>query len=317
MDRILSFFFMLILTFSGIFNVPLKNYDSKNIIDSSEFKNGFAVLSQQSGKIDGGNFIFGDTTPDWCIAQWNSGGCLWENRVESDKYTLTDGTTKTVAFNPDDNSVSMRLNAASVYGGEPAELGNWPHLLLEKPELCDYASLTESEKIFYNCSADRFVLNLKIRISDFKDTTNKEGINASEFLAYFYLNDVNGGDEFIWFGVNLFDSRGYRDTSWSFDESSGNMIYCVSTKDTYSTKLSSLYRFGKPYISDEWVEVQLDLKPHILEAIKKSNESNTFGKEVKAEDFYIGGTNIGFEIHGNYDCTIDIKDFSLTAYNKK
>ena len=38
---------------------------------------------------------------------------------------------------------------------------------------------------------------------------------------------------------------------------------------------------------------------------------------IAEEDFYIGGTNIGFEIHGNYDCTVDIKNFNITSYNRK
>ena len=48
--------------------------------------------------IELGNFTYNDNneTPDWMIAQWNSGNCLWENRIESDKFTITDGLTKTV-----------------------------------------------------------------------------------------------------------------------------------------------------------------------------------------------------------------------------
>ena len=28
------------------------------------------------------------------------------------------------------------------------------------------------------------------------------------------------------------------------------------------------------------------------------------------------GANIGFEIHGNYDCTFEFKNFNMVAYNK-
>lgn len=43
-------------------------------------------------------------------------------------------------------------------------------------------------------------------------------------------------------------------------------------------------------------------------------EDQIFGEKVSVSDFYIGGTNIGFEIHGNYDCTMEIKDFNLLSY---
>ncbi|MEI6579149.1 MAG: hypothetical protein WCN92_06745, partial [Eubacteriales bacterium] len=141
--------------------------------------------------------------------------------------------------------------------------------------------------------------------------------NAAQYLAYFYIIGVNNND-FIWFGVNLFDSRGLQDTYWNADTAgSSNMIYTVSTADTYGCVLKSLNRFGKPYVSDKWTHIKLDLTPHIKNMIAKANETMLFGRTVKAEDFYIGGNNIGFEIHGNYDCTVDIKNYEMTSYLKK
>ena len=320
-EKLLSFIFMFLLWFSNSFGVPLKGYESQTLFSDPSFENGFTVMSQQTVNNAGvsfGNFTYGDNqnSPSWMIAQWNSGPCLWAERTESDKFTITDGLTKTVTYNPGEKSVSMRLNATNIYKGRPAEADNWPHLLLEQSPLCNYGSLTDEEKTFYNCSADRIVLSLDIRITDFKGTTNSEGVNAAQYLAYFYLNGVTH-KEFIWFGVNLFDDRGYQDTYWALDEASQKMIYSVSTKDTYGSKNKSLFRNGSPYVSDEWVHIELDLAPHIAKAIKEANKSNTFGYEVSEEDFYIGGTNIGFEIHGNYDCTVEIKDFQITTYNRK
>ncbi len=320
-SRISSFIFMLILTITSYFGIPLKGYEEKTLFNDADFENGFTVMSQQTENgagIELGNFTYNESEekPAWMIAQWNSGNCLWENRTESDKYTITDGYTKTVTYNPEDKSVSMRLNASNIYKGEPATYENWPHLLLEQSPICNYNVLSEKDKAFYNCSADRLVLNLDIRLKDFVDTTNAEGVNATQFLAYFYLKGVEG-HEFIWFGVSLFDDRGPTDTVWSLDEGSGQMIYCLSSKDTFGSDRKSLYRKGKPYVSDEWVHVEVDLTPHIEKAMKEANKSNTFSKEVKKEDFYIGGTNIGFEIHGNYDCTVDIKNFNITSYNRK
>ena len=320
-SRITSFIFMLILTITSYFGIPLSKYETKKLFNDADFENGFIVMSQQTQNGVGiplGDFTYNENSekPQWMIAQWNSGNCLWENRIESDKYTITDGSTKTVTFNPEDKSISMRLNAENVYKGEAATYENWPHLLLEQSPICDYNSLNDVEKSFYNCSADRIVLSLDIRLKDFKDTTNKDGVNATQFLAYFYLRGIER-NEFIWFGVSLFDDRGPTDEVWALDEGSGQMIYCLSSKDTYGSDRKSLYRNGKPYVSDEWVHVEVDLTPHIEKAMKKANKSNTFSREVKKEDFYIGGTNIGFEIHGNYDCTVDFKNFNITTYNKK
>ncbi len=319
-NKIASLFFMFILAFNSAFGLPLNGYESRQLFNDTEFEKGFTVMSQKVENgvgVELGNFTYNESTdkPDWMIAQWNSGNCLWADRIESDKYTITDGLTKTVTYNPDDKSVSMRLNAANIYNGEPAPMENWPHLLLEQSPICNYNELSEKDKTFYNCNTDRMVLALDIRLKDFLDTTNKEGVNATQFLAYFYLKGTNDSN-FIWFGVNLFDDRGYFDETWALDEGSGQMIFCLSTKDTFGSKRNSLFRNGKPYVSDEWTHVEVDLKPYIEKAIAKANSSNTFGEKVTVEDFYIGGTNIGFEIHGNYDCTVDIKDFKITSYNK-
>ena len=312
---------MFILWVSNTFGLPLDGYESQVLFKDPTFENGFTVISQQTVNNTGvalGDFTYNgnESTPSWTIAQWNSGPCLWADRTESDSYTITDGLTKTVTYDPDEKSVSMRLNAANVYNGEAAGSDSWPHLLLEQSPICNYHTLTDKEQSFYNCSADRIVLSLDIRITDFNGTTNPEGINAAQYLAYFYLKGICD-KEFIWFGVNLFDDRGYQDTYWALDEASRKMIYSVSTKETYGSKNKSLFRNGEPYVSDEWVHIELDLTPHITKAINEANNSDTFGYEVNKEDFYIGGTNIGFEIHGNYDCTVEIKNFQLTSYNKK
>ncbi len=319
-SKLISVIFMLILSLSSIFDLPLYGYESKQLLNDSGFGNGFSVVSQETDngqQIKLGDFKYNstDNSPAWSVAQWNSGPCLWDDRIESDIYTITDGKTKTVTFNPDDNSVSMRLNATGVYNGLPAGDEAWPHLLLEQSPIVDYQTLADNEKAFYNCSADRMVLSLDIRLSEFTDTTNADGINAVQYLAYFYMTDTDGHN-FIWFGVNLFDSRGYADEYWALDKASNAMIYSISTKDTFGGKYRSLYRNKKPYVCDDWVHVELDLTPYIAKAIKNANESNTFGEKVSASDFYISGTNIGFEIHGSYDCTVDIKDFKLTSYNR-
>ena len=321
LQKISSFFFMIILSITSLLEIPLSGYEAKQLLNDVSFEKGFGVISQQTENGAGmklGDFKYNENTeePCWTIAQWNSGKCLWNDRIESDKHTITDGLTKTVTYNPVDSSVSMRLNGANVYNGEAADYESWPHLLLEQSPICDYGTLREEDKGFYNCSADRVVLSLDIRIKDFVDTTNKDGVNAVQFLTYFYLKSTDN-NKFIWFGADLFDSRGYNDTYWALDEGSGQMIYCLSTKDTYALKSRSLYRNGKPYVSDQWVHIETELKPHIENAIKKANQSDTFGQEVSVDDFYIGGTNIGFEIHGNYDCTIEIKNFRLTSYNKR
>lgn len=316
--KIASFFFMLCLIISSLFGTSLKGYESKALFNDPDFSNGFYVLSQENnaeGTERKGVFSYGEneSSPSWMIAQWNSGNCLWDNNVSSDKYTITDNSTKWVTYNPEEKSVSLRLNASEIYKGEPAGYESWPHLLLEQSPINDYFTLSDEEKSFYNLEDNRIVLDLDIKITDYKKSTNPEGINATQFLAYFYLKDTDGHN-FIWFGVNLFDDRSLGDTYWAKDTLSGNMIYSVSTKDTYGFKSRALLKNGEPVVSDDWTSIKSDLTPYLKDCIKRANKDNVFGEKVSLADFYIGGTNIGFEVHGNSDCTVEIKNFNLTSY---
>ena len=319
--RILAFIGAVLSGLLGVIGIEPARCETRPLFADGGFENGFTVLSMETENghaVELGRFTYSEqaAAPSWKIAQWNSKTCLWSDRTPSDAFTITDGKTKTVSYNPSDKSVSMRLNAANVYGGEAAPAGNWPHLLLEQSPLGGFSEAPEEEKAFYNCGVDKMILSLDIRLADFKDTANPAGINAAQFLAYLYVKGVEN-DDFVWFGVNLFDSRGLQDTYWNVDTAGSNrMIYTVSTADTYGCGIRSLYRFGKPFVSNRWTHVKVNITPHLERMIKKANETMLFGRTVSAKDFYIGGTNIGFEIHGNYDCTVDIKNYRLTSRRK-
>lgn len=320
LTKIASFFFMLILILTSLFGAEMPGYEKRELLGDGNFSDGFRVLSSETNGNEAdtkGIFTYdgAENEPVWMIAQWNSGPCLWDDRQESDEFTITDGKTKWVTYNKTDSSVSMRLDASAIYEGKPAGYESWPHLLLEQSPIVDYFSLSDEEKAFYNLEDNRIVLELKLKMTDFKEVYETDGVKAVQFLTYFYLKDTDG-DNFIWFGADLFDNRGLNDTVWAKDSVGGNMIYCISTKETYGSAARTLLKNGKPVISDEWVTLKLDLTPHLADCIEKANRDNIFSEEVSLSDFYIGGTNIGFEIHGNFDCTFAIKDFSLTSYKK-
>ncbi len=287
------------------------------LFKDENFQNGFTVLAMHHGK-DGyihlGDVSFEESNdkPSWMIAQWYSAHCLWNERKATEPHTITDGAVKTVKVNPKEHSVSMRLNARSVYEGKPHTEGMWPHLLLEQVPLCQYELLDESERKMYDAS-NKITLSLDIRMSEFVDTENKEGINACQYMAYFYMQHKYS-ERFVWFGVNLFDDRGatLTETYWNHDSVGTEMIYLISSEKTFGTLENTIYKSGCSK-NGEWKEIRLDLSPYIDDVIELSNKDNIFGTNVTKEDFYFCGTNIGFEIHGNYDCTMEIKNYNLIS----
>lgn len=319
LKKIIALIYLLVALIQSIFGFFTKEYTTRELLDDPDFKNGFTVVSMETdngNQIPLGDFTYSQSTaaPCWTIAQWNSKHCLWRERIESDIYTITDGKTKSVTYDPDNNALSMRLNAANIYCGEPAPSDNWPHLLIEQSPFKGYSELSDADKLYYRCDSDKIILSLDVRIKDFNNTTNPEGVNAAQFLAYLYIRGINS-DDFIWFGLNLFDDRGLQKTYWNIDTAgSNNMIYSLSTVDTFGSSRKALFRNGKPYVSDEWTHIELDLTKHLNRLMRKANSSKLYDKKFRKEDFYISGTNVGFEIHGNYDCTFEIKNYRLTSY---
>ena len=57
---------------------------------------------------------------------------------------------------------------------------------------------------YNSADADRMFVELDIRMTDFKPTTNTEGMNVCSYLAYFYLRPKTDPGQLIWFGLNLF-----------------------------------------------------------------------------------------------------------------
>ena len=45
-------------------------------------------------------------------------------------------------------------------------------------------------------------------------------------------------------------------------------------------------------------------------------DTNIFGKTITSDDLFIGGINIGYEIHGEYNMGITMKDLSIKSVHR-
>ncbi len=284
------------------------------------FENGFTLIARRHGKggkdVPKGIFQFpcSKDKPTWFFEQWHSHHCIVKERYETDPYTLAN-CAKEMKYDPEKKIISLRLNARNEYEGK-GHLDKrvlWPHLLLEQCMVEKFDEYSEEEKPFYSADAKKFVWELSLRMTDFKDTTNPEGINACQFLAYFYLTmkDESG---FVYFGMAPFDNREPMEKYWALDVEGRAMIYTLSTADTFCGIENAFKGNSKDIKLNEWRDICVDMTPYIDKAIQRINDENIFGRKVSRNDMYIRGVNIGFEIHGNYDCTVEIRKHNLVSY---
>ena len=302
-----------------------KNYVATRMFKDEAWEYGFTVNKPDQTGI-AGDWTYSDSeqAPLWTVGPWWTNSCLIEDRLDTgDKYTLTDKQgTKLLRYNPEEKSLTFKLDGTKIYEGRAAKSNAeemWPHLLIAQSGFGNFSKLSEEDQARFTAEADKIYLEMDIRLTDFTPTTNAEGVNATQFLTYFYLTLKDYPGSKIWFGADLFDDRmgGRQKTNWMLDRTSNQMIYCVSTADTYGGLENSFNAGGEVNVSDEWKHIRLDLTPHIERCIALANKEMTFGTKVSIEDFYFNGCNLGFEMHGNYDCTFEVKNFNLVSYNKK
>lgn len=327
-------------------------YDATSLLADNDFENGFDVRPIVNNYNPEGYFEYtgsGDETNNlWAICPWwthdgdglsptnYAATSLIHNRADTDEYTIADAKgSKVITYHPDDKSLTMTLNCSKIYDGTPhikddasttdVDESNriwWPHLLIEQ----DPSIYTVDTEV-HSADAERVMFELDIRMTEYTPTTNEEGTNACQFLVYFYLfhkDDVKRSQR-IWFGACLYDNRGgvvYVPT-WNRDSAANQMIYCIPQETVYSGLENSYIRHElvdntsvyNTVTDDEWKTIRLDLTSHIDRVVEWMNRDNAFGKEVSKEDLYFGGVNLGYETHGNIDCTFEIRNFDLVSYN--
>lgn len=299
-------------------------YEATYLMQDANWDNGFTVGHYQQDKtVDTTDRVwnYNDSAeaPVWNIAPIWTLHDLWENRdTTTDKYTLTDTYgINTLKYNPEEKSISMRLNAVNNYNGEahdPETYKWWPHLLLDQKETLPI----DREK--NSIMADRTYIELDMRVTDFKDTINPEGTNVVSFLAYFYLKSDKNPSSKIWYGLSLFNGTSASTNNtpgWAPDSAAHLYMYAIKQPDIYGGIENSFNpEKGVVVVSDEWKHIRVDITEHLDRCIEWANRDKAYGIEVSREDMYFAGGNIGFEIHGNYDMTVEIKNLNIINYNK-
>ena len=306
----------------------MKNYTSRELFDDEAFENGFVVIKTDSGKreLDGIWTYNEGTEPKWQLDPWWTNTTFFEDKDETtDKYTLADKTgTKVVKYNPEEKSLSMRLNADKVYCGKGHTADMlWPHLLIEQDFYDDdYSKVPEEEKARLDLGSDKIYAEMDVRLVDFKDLDGENKDTASKsacsFLVYYYVAHKKIPDMHAYFGLVPFHSKGTYSSNvgWHKDTHSSLMIYNIPMDETFGSLENAIWQADGNYPIGEWKKIRFDITPQIENLVNLINKDNVLGREVSRDDLWMSGVNVGFEIWGNYQCEVEIKNFNVICYDK-
>jgi hypothetical protein len=280
------------------------------LVQDPSFARGFQVYDPKPGK----HVVRGVIQPDpatgkpiWGLAQWSSRWSLADARpeqLETGAVRFADAA-KAVTFGPANGpeaGLIFTLNAGREYDGrfrKPTD--PWAHLLAEQrfevhPRVVDL---------------ERLRFRIRCRLLNAKDYAPAGADlpgQAAQFLAYITVQNLNrqspGYGDYLWFGVQMYDSR-YRTPRphAAADTGTGKFIY----NPPGSTYTDASVHDG------EWVSIDRDVLPLIMEGLRTARQHGHLKLSREIDDFRLGGFNIGWELPGTLDVSMQFRDLSIEA----
>ncbi len=275
------------------------------------FDNGLSLRGNDSADPFTGKMLypFGkkNREPVWLLAEWGSKHLLNQSDFAEENGTkIFENEGKLIAFKRTENDMNIRMEvrASAEYQRPRAFNEFWSHLLIEQ-EFIEKPLVDSIGKLLLH-----FEGKLLYCQSFMDDETFNPGLHTAQFQLFLTIQDRNPSSpkygDYLWFGVPFYDFRypeisRYAAQDIAKDDATGKFIYSLGTND-YTEK---------SFHGGEWIAVEMDLKPHILEALATAKERG-YLTESKAEDFRITGMNLGWEVPGTFDAAFEFRSFNLS-----
>ena len=298
-----------------------------NLLTDPGFLSGFKVYGLSTA--DGGHSGSGVFNPlenvgrqYWDLAQWDSRYGFMDPQHTTRK-DLGDGvfslvnTTKEFTVDTKNAAITFTGFASKCY--DTHRTGNEPWLTL----LIGQNFKTANSKI---TDLDRVVVSMSNRLILFENhmgSAFNTNIHAAQFLMYFLVRnqDSTSADynKFIWFGFPLFDNRHeWINPSSMLDKGTSALMVSIGNKVLYeSNGKNHCWKNGKINAgrNTEWSTFQLDVLPLIKNALDTAHNDG-YLISTSIDQLVIANMNLGWEIPGTYDASMEMKNFSIIITKK-
>ncbi|MDD6224229.1 MAG: Ig-like domain-containing protein [bacterium] len=298
---------------------------SLNILEDTSFSKGFELwASDTSGKYACVNC----NNPYWYITsqnlpnQFNTSNIAYQNGNYILNANNNGINNKLITYN---KNGFMKLDINTFGASYSTEASGWPHLLLAGKyypnNVQNFYSQENELRQKYNSFKDAngkwndVIFNVDLKLDLMTKGNPIRGVQAAQYLSFIEIKDKKGHN-MIWFGFNLFDDRaeaqGYLT---QLDQKTQKYIYLLSTPQVYNGMGNSIYNNGN-IAYGQWKTASVNVSKYIrrvVDFLNGNNESGAllWGRRVEAKDLYIGGFNIGYEIHGEYHMAMNMRNLKL------
>lgn len=288
---------------------------SRPLFLDTHFRQGFLLSYPDSKKGSAAEAVLNlddsNKKPIWRLCQWGTKHSLANARCNNDSHgdVLYGNDAKKVlvgAEGSDNRDLILEIKASSEYGNRARKHGeSWPHLLVEQ-QVCEVYPLDKLARLDFNLGIKRLYCENRM----VTDTYNPE-LHAAQFQMFLVVGNIDKQSKnysnYFWFGVPFYDSRhdippSHKAKDGGKADATGKFIYTIAGENVTS----------KPLKENQWAKIDIDLLPHIRaglqEAVKREYLTGS-----NPGDYAVVGMNMGWELPGTFDASIQIRDFALHA----
>ena len=274
----------------------------EELIRDPRFKKGFRMLDPElRGQVYGIWQPLSQEEPVWSIAQWGTR----EKVTPLNQNTTISNSCKSISVvrSGAKSDLTLAVNANEEYEGEPrAEERMWAHLLVEQ-EIKSLPRLLVLKALKFHLEAKLLHSTL------YKPELFDAGKHAAQYQAFFYLQDRNreseGYGEMIWFGIPVYDNRKRKTDRYEAKDFAGSGMFICT--------LAHEYLCADSAHDGNWITLEADLLPEMLKAYSIARQKGFMQKTNSLEDIYLTGMNMGWEVPGLLDVSLQVRRLSLLA----
>ncbi len=300
---------------------PRKHDDptkSRPLFLDNHFRQGFLLSYPNSKKGAAAEAVLNlddsNNKPVWKLCQWGTKYSLAKarciNDADGDVSYANDAKKVLVGAEDSENrDLILEIKGSSEYGNRARKHGeSWPHLLVEQ-QVCKVYPLENLARLDFTLGIKR--LYCKNHLAT--DAYNPE-LHAAQFQMFLVVGNIDekskDSGNYFWFGVPFYDSRydvppSHKAKDGGKADATGKFIYTIAGEDVTSGPLKQ----------NQWAEIDIDLLPYIKAGLKEAAKRG-YLKSSNPGDYAVTGMNMGWELPGTLDASIQIRDFGLIAVQR-
>ncbi|MEA1951341.1 MAG: hypothetical protein U9N87_08150, partial [Planctomycetota bacterium] len=289
-----------------------------SLITDTSFDRGFVVFAPEHPPTVQGNLQW-DTSggpPVWDLAQWASQSTIWgvtPTQLPSGAWRYANADKEIIVGggpSAGESDLVLTINGVNEYGGQfRGSSDPWPHLLVAQRISDPGGQIGSQSPSIADMTSLDFQIDARLLYDNRTLTAGYDpSIHASQYNIFYTVQNLNtasaGYGDFLWFGTALYDDR--EDVTGRhvmIDEFTQKLIYSIGIEN-----------FTSEHIADgNWMSVSGDLLPHMKAALDTAWSNGILLDSQDYADYRIGGVNMGWEMMGLNDASMQIRNYNVVA----